>query len=105
MKTISIVYITTPTAEVARKIAQTLLEKRVIACANIFRSRSLYHWKGKMVDEGEWVVWAKTFPDKVETVKKEVERIHPYAIPCTISFEVHVNSAYAQWVEREVRAR
>jgi len=42
------VYITNPTKKEAEKIARHLLEKHLIACANIFPIESFYWWKKKI---------------------------------------------------------
>jgi periplasmic divalent cation tolerance protein len=40
-------YITNPSKEEAKRIAKHLLDKRIIACANIFPIESMYWWDGK----------------------------------------------------------
>ena len=45
------VYITCKDKKEARKISRFLLEKKLIACANIFPIESMYRWEGKMVDD------------------------------------------------------
>lgn len=34
-------------------------------------------------------------------VKKAVEAIHPYEIPCIMKLEVESNEAYAAWIKKE----
>lgn len=97
------VYITAPSEDKARKVAKHLLEKRLIACANIFPIRSLYRWKGEIKDESEHVVIAKTAEAKYEEVKKEVEEIHPYDVPCITKVPVSPNQAFSDWIEDEVQ--
>ena len=92
------VYITNPTKEEAKKIAKYLLEKKLIACANIFPIDSLYLWKGKIADENEFVLIAKTTEDKFEKVKNEVEKMHSYSIPCVIKIPVSSNKKYFDWL-------
>ena len=83
-----IIYITNPTKKEAKKIAKHLLQKKLIACANIFPINSLYHWQGKLVDENEYIIIAKTVAENYEKVKKEVEKIHHYDVPCIIKIPV-----------------
>ena len=92
------VYITNPTKEEAKKIAKYLLEKKLIACANIFPIDSLYLWKGKIADENEFVLIVKTTEDKFEKVKNEVEKMHSYSIPCVIKIPVSSNKKYFDWL-------
>jgi periplasmic divalent cation tolerance protein len=98
-----LVYITNPTIEEARKIAKHLLEKKLIACANIFPITSLYWWEGKIADEKEFVLIAKTSEDNYEKVKNEVEKIHSYSTPCIIKIPVSSNKKYFDWLKTEIK--
>ncbi len=93
------IYITNPTKENAKNIAKYLLKKKLIACANIFPIDSLYWWKNKIVDEKEIVLIAKTLEKNFEKVKKEVEKIHPYSIPCIVKIPVSCNQKYFKWLK------
>lgn len=97
------VYITNPTKKEAKKIANHLLKKRLIACGNIFPINSLYWWKGKIVDDAEFVLIAKTTRANFEKVKKEVEKIHSYKIPCIIKIPVSSNKKYFDWLKKEIK--
>lgn len=93
-------YIPAPKGK-AKGIVEHLLNKRLIACANIIPSRSLYWWKGKIADEEEELILAKTTKEKSPLVRKEVEKIHPYTLPCLLEFSGTVNQEYGRWVQKE----
>lgn len=95
------IYITNPTSKEARKIANHLLRKNLIVCANIFPINSLYKWKGKIADENESVLIAKTLKENFNKIKNEVERIHPYSIPCIVKIPVTSNKKYFDWIKSE----
>lgn len=98
-----LVYITNPSVEEARKVARHLLEKKLIACANIFSGvESLYHWKGKIAEEEEVVLLGKTTEQNFEKVKSEVEGIHSYSVPCIIKIPASANRKYLDWLKEEV---
>ena len=97
------IYITASTKKEAKKIATHLLEKRLIACANIFPINSLYWWENKIVDENEVVLIAKTKESNFKKVKSEVEKIHSYTIPCIIKFPVNANRKYLDWIKSEIK--
>ena len=96
------VYITAPSEEKAIEMARHLLERRLIACANTFPVRSLYHWEGKISDEKEHVLIAKTTESMFEKTKEEVEKIHPYSVPCIAKISVEPNKTYADWLLGEL---
>jgi len=97
------IYITNPTREKAKKIARHLLENKLIACANIFPVESLYWWNGKIAEENEVILVAKTAEDKFEKVKSEVENLHSYKIPCIAKIPVALNKKYATWLKENIK--
>jgi len=96
------VYITNPDRKTAEKIAKSLLSQRLIACANIFPIISLYRWEKKIAKEKEFVLIAKTTKNRFEKVKKEVEKLHPYSIPCIVKIPVSSNKKYFNWLQKEI---
>ena len=105
MKTgsLTLIYITNPSEAEAKKIAVHLLNNKLIACANLFPINSLYWWKGKIKDEKEIVLLAKTTEENFEKIKKEVESIHSYSIPCVLKIPAEANERYSGWVKGETR--
>jgi periplasmic divalent cation tolerance protein len=100
---IILIYITNPTKKEARKVAEYLLKKKLIACANIFSTNSLYHWQGKLADETEYILLAKTSEENYEKVRREVEKIHSYKIPCIIKIPASVNKKYFKWLKETIK--
>ncbi len=96
------IYITNPSKEKAAEIAKYLLKERLIACANIFSINSLYWWENTIADENEFVLIAKTTEENFEVVKREVEKIHPYSIPCIVKIPVSSNEKYFAWLKGEI---
>jgi len=102
MSEIVMVYITMPSEEKAKEIVRTLLEKHLIACATMMPCKSMYWWEGKIQDDNEIIMLAKTTENKFELLKQEVMKIHPYTIPCILKISVEANAPYAAWVNDEV---
>lgn len=97
------IYITNPTRAEARRIAKHLLSKKLIACANIFGpTNSLYRWKGRLADEKEHILIAKTVSRNFGKVKHEVEKIHSYDTPCIVKIPVSSNTPFFKWLSNEV---
>ncbi len=97
-----LIYITNPNQKIAEKIALHLLKKKLIACANISPIRSFCFWKGKLEKSREVVLLVKTRDKYWLKIKKEVEKIHPYEIPCILKFKIDANEAFSSWVNKEV---
>jgi len=96
-----LIYITCKDKAEAKKISKQLLEKRLIACANIFPIESMYRWKDKIKEDNEIVLLAKTNKKHYEEIEKEVKKIHSYEIPCIMKIKVEANKEYYQWIEKE----
>jgi periplasmic divalent cation tolerance protein len=98
-----IIYVTCVSKEEARKIADYLLDEKLIACANILDSFSMYRWEGRIEQQPESIMLLKTTEGKYEKVKKAVEKLHSYDTPCILKVPVGANEKYLKWLEREVR--
>ena len=96
-------YVTAPSREDAERIAQALLEKRLIACANILDgATSLYWWEGKIERAAEAVLIAKTQMRLVTRAAELIVELHPYDVPCVTAMPIlKSHRQYAQWVEAE----
>lgn len=95
-------YVTVPTKEIALSIAHTLLEKKLIACVNMFPITSVYTWQGQMGNEQEQVMLLKTFDHVYQAIQDEIQCVHPYKIPCITKINIHPNALYLTWMEEQV---
>jgi periplasmic divalent cation tolerance protein len=99
-----IVYITAKDAADAKRISHHLLEKRLIACANIFPVQSMYRWDGKIQDIAEYAILAKTGEGRFGDVEKEVRSIHLYEVPSIYSWKADKASKdYEDWIIKETK--
>lgn len=98
------VYVTCPDDASARRLARALLERRLVACANLVPVTSLYHWEGRVEEAGEVAMFLKTRRALVPAVVQAVKELHPYQVPCAVGFELGEGSPdYYAWVEAETR--
>ena len=99
-----IVYITTRNSGEAKKISHHLLQKKLIACANIFPIESMYWWDKEIQEDVEFVILAKTKDENYEKVEKAVKELHEYDIPAIYSWKADkVSKDYSDWVEKETK--
>lgn len=99
-----VVLMTCKTAKEAERIVRRLLEKHLIACANLVpQVRSLYHWKGKITDEKECWVLLKSAREVMPALRIEVEKEHSYAVPELIALPIVDGSPnYLNWLSEEL---
>lgn len=102
MKMIEI-WINCPDQDTARKIADTLIAKRLVACANIIPEiQSIYRWQGRIENEPEIPLVVKTREENFSSVMQDVRKMHPYETPGIIGVPVEfVNEDYLAWVYSE----
>jgi periplasmic divalent cation tolerance protein len=84
-------------------ICRVLVEKRLVACAQISGPiKSIYRWNGSLEETEEWVGIIKTRCNLYEEVEKEIVNLHPYEVPEIISGEIpYVLPSYKGWVISE----
>ncbi len=91
-------YITCKDREEAKKISGHLISRKLVKCTNMFPMESMYPWKGKLVEDKEFVVLAKTAVVDREKIRSEVKKIHSYEIPCIIFLDADANKEYLDWL-------
>ena len=97
------VYTTFPNLAEAQKIAQHLLEQRLVACANIMAPhQSLYWWQGKIETAQEVAVIFKTRADLFENVAAAIKSLHSYDVPCIVALPIAAgHEPFLEWIEAE----
>ena len=99
----TLIYITCKDEQEAVKISKHLLDKRLIACSNMHPIRSMYFWEGKIQDDKEFVIIAKTKEKNYKAIKEEVKKMHSYDVPCILKIDAEANESYEKWVNEEVK--
>jgi periplasmic divalent cation tolerance protein len=96
-----IIIMTSPNKEEAVKIVRTLLEERLIACANILDPvSSLFWWQGKIEEENEVLVLMKSNETLFKKLSKRVMELHSYDVPEILALPIVAGSqAYLDWMK------
>ena len=105
MSEIVSVYATFGSDEEARRIARTLVEERLAACANILAPcHSIYRWQSKVEEAAEVPVIFKTRADAADRLIERIGALHSYDVPAAVVWPIaDALDAYRQWVEGEVK--
>jgi len=87
----------------AEKIANVLIDKRLVACIQIAGPiKSIYRWKGKIETAKEWMCIAKTRKSLYKKVEKQIKELHPYEVPEIIAVSIAKGSKdYLKWLSDE----
>lgn len=100
------VYVTAPDKAAALKIGRALVDARLAACANVFDGMtSVYRWQGRVQEDSEAVLIAKTRDELVPALTAKVRALHSYECPCIVALPVVGGSqAFIDWIEAETAA-
>ena len=102
---VNFIYMTAGSKDEARTIGKELVIARLAACVNILDNmNSFYMWKGKLQNDTEIVIIAKTTEDRLPALIEKVKSLHSYDCPCIVSIPVSDgNQDFLDWIAKEVK--
>jgi periplasmic divalent cation tolerance protein len=95
-----VVLVTVGSEGEATKISRILVEKGLAACVNIIPGiRSIFQWEGKITEEQEFLLLAKTVEQAFDQLVLAVKANHSYSLPEIIALSIRQGSEeYLTWV-------
>lgn len=99
---IALFYVPMPNRKVAQEVACDLLEKKLIACANVVASNSYFHWNNTLNNHDEHLLLIKTVAENINPVIEYIEAKHPYEIPLIGHHLLQVNKKYHDWIQQQL---
>lgn len=96
-----VVYVTTPSKEIGKGLANSIISNRLAACVNqIPGIESTYWWNGKVVSDTEVLLMIKTRESLFNALSRHVKANHPYEVPEVIAVAITEGSKeYIQWLK------
>ena len=103
----AVILVTAPSAEEAESLATLLLERRLIACANLIPGvTSLFWWESRLDRAEEVLLLMKTRRDLVPQLTQAVVEAHSYEVCEVLALPVIAGSeAYLKWIDENVGNR
>jgi periplasmic divalent cation tolerance protein len=96
---VRIVLTTAANPEEAERIAHTLIEERLAACATLVPSvRSIYRWQGKVEDATETLILIKTGAEQLAALEARLHALHSYDVPEFLAMEAGGSAGYLAWM-------
>ncbi len=104
--TLRVILVTAPAKE-AEPLARTLLEERLIACANLIpKVTSLYWWEGKIERGAETLIVMKTPRALTRKLFARLKKLHSYSVPEFLALApLESNPDYESWAIQSVRKK
>jgi periplasmic divalent cation tolerance protein len=101
-----VVFITTDGEEEGKRVADELLQAKLVACVNVVpRVSSSFWWQGKIDSATESLLVAKTKRSALEEIGRVVRAAHSYDVPEIIALPIVWGSqSYLDWIEEQVSA-
>ncbi len=95
-----IVLSTCPDKKSSKKLARAIIRQNLAACVNVIKIESShYRWKGKLVENGEFLLVIKTANKNYKKLESFVRKNHPYELPEIVKLKVTGGLAsYLDWV-------
>ena len=90
---------TLPSREQARTLAKQLVERRLVACAQLERIESVYLWEGALQEEEEIRLTLKAPEAHYEQIEAVIQEHHPYDLPAIHAIRLdRIQTGYAEWI-------
>ena len=89
----------------ADRLALSLVERGLAACAQISAIDSVYAWQGAIEKGAEFRILFKVAASAYEAVERAIRELHPYQLPAIHAIAVErAHAPYAEWVAANSRA-
>ncbi len=100
-----LLYVTVPTEAEGSALARRLVEENLAACAHLFPAgRSFYRWEGKVMEESEMVIIAKTRSDLAAEAIDRIAEWHSYDVACVLALPIVAgNEMFLTWISAETK--
>ncbi len=99
-----IIMSTFPDEKSAISVAERLINKKLCACVNLTKVRSLYSWNNKLEDHEEYLALFKSISSASKELKSNIERAHPYEVPEIVELKMNkVSSSYMSWLAKSTK--
>ena len=97
---IATVYAVFGSRDEAARIARTVVEERLAACANILAPcHSVYRWQGAVETAEEVPALFKTRQELGEALVARIAALHSYEVPAVVLWPIRwADRSYADWV-------
>jgi periplasmic divalent cation tolerance protein len=101
-----IVLTTCATPDEAARLARTLVEERLAACATMIPAvQSIYRWQGQVESATETLLLLKTGPAQIPALEARLRALHSYQTPEFLVLPVEAgSSAYLEWLNSSLLA-
>lgn len=97
-----ICFVTCPNYKQAKKIASSVVKENLSACVNIIKiAQSIYKWKGRISNEGEFLLIMKGHYKNRSMLAERIRSLHSYEVPEIIFTKIDSGyDKYLDWISK-----
>ncbi|KAL3735077.1 hypothetical protein ACJRO7_024255 [Eucalyptus globulus] len=96
-----VVYVTVPSREAGKKLAESIIKERLAACVNIV---PVFATQLQIETDSEELLIIKTRESLLEPLTQHVKANHPYDVPEVIGLPIQGgNVQYLEWIKNSTR--
>lgn len=96
-------YLTFKDTNEAKTLCRQLVDKKLIACANIFPAHTaIYSWQGQTEEGTEVATLIKTQTSKTSAIESFLKEQHSYDTPCFVTWSLDGGSQdFLNWINQQ----
>ncbi len=97
---VHLVFCSCPDPATANRLASTVVEERLAACASVLPGmHSVYRWQGAVEHADEVLLLAKAPADRLPALVARLQALHPYELPEVVTVQAAAGlPGYLGWV-------
>ena len=89
--------------EIANKIIDTLLEKKLIVGSQVTKVHSKYWWNNKLEECDEYKLEFKTKETIFNEIENEIKQIHAYEVAEISYYEIkNASKEFFDWIDKNI---
>ena len=90
--------------EIANRIIDELLKKKLIAGSQVTKVHSKYWWNNKLEECDEYKLEFRTKESKFSEIKNEIKEIHNYEVAEISYYEIkNASKEFLDWIDKSVK--
>lgn len=95
----SVILTTAGSSEEAESLARGLVQRKLVACAQLLPISSIYTWENKVEKDSEVLLLFKARADLYDVIESYILRNHSYDTPEVLQLDLKRGSAgYLRWI-------
>ena len=89
--------------DIANKIVDTLLDKKLVSGSQVSKVHSKYWWDDKLEECDEYKLEFRTKESLFNEIEQVIKSIHDYEVCEISSYPIDGNKEFLSWIEKNIK--